>query len=334
MKITNLIKVSTLALTVLAGTTSCEKEVDSETMATTPVTTTTELMSKTIDYEFNNGQVIASAAYDGKHSDTFSAQLKIDEVSDGVSKITVMLMNTVSGETYHVHAHDAADPSTTPNSTPYNETPNTDVLVQNGTATGTTLTLEQTVNMSYIDLTSNYEGFFVVHDPLQAMSTTDISTYLIVNSFGKDQTATNYQTAEFDYAFNTGQVASVYAYNGSHATDLSGKLRIQELANGESRVTVNLMNTLSNEMYHVHSHDAADPSTTPNGTPYNETPNSDVLTFMITGNGGTANNTQMSTMSLSDLTNTYEGFFVVHDPLQTISTTDPTTYVLLGSMAR
>lgn len=87
-------------------------------------------------------------------------------------------------------------------------------------------------------------------------------------------------------------------------------------------------------MYHVHAHDQADPTTTPNGTPYNETPNANVLTFMISGNGGLAYNNQISTMSHSDLTTTYDAFFVVHDPLQAITTTDPTTYVLLSVFAR
>ena len=35
-----------------------------------------------------------------------------------------------------------------------------------------------------------------------------------------------------------------------------------------------------------------------------------------------------------DLVNTYEGFFVVHDPTQEISTVDLTTYLVLGLTAR
>jgi len=33
------------------------------------------------------------------------------------------------------------------------------------------------------------------------------------------------------------------------------------------------------------------------------------------------------------LTSTYEAFFVIHDPLQALTTTDPTTYVVLGVFA-
>jgi hypothetical protein len=332
MRVNNLIKVSSLALTVLFSAASCKKEVDKDTMPSNTPTTT--MQSMTYDYEFNNGQVVPTAAYDGMHSDDLTAQLKVEEDASGMAKITVMLNNTIPGETYHIHAHDAADPSTTPNGTPYNESPNGDILVQHVHATGTSVTVEQTAMISYDSIVNQYAGFLVVHDPLQAMSTTDISTYLVVGSFARTQTATNYKMQEFDYAFNTGQVAAQYAYNGTHATNLSGKLKLQELGNGETRVTVKLMNTMNNQTYNVHAHDKADPSTTPNGTPYNETPNANVLVIQIAGNGSTAWNNQISSMSYTDLTSTYEAFFVVHDPLQKMSTTDPTTYVLLGNFAR
>lgn len=90
---------------------------------------------------------------------------------------------------------------------------------------------------------------------------------------------------------------------------------------------------MNGETYMVHAHDMADPATTPNGTPYDETPNGAVLSLMIEGNGATAHMSQTSTMSFADLTNTYEAFFVVHDPLQALSTNDPTTYVILGVFA-
>ena len=78
----------------------------------------------------------------------------------------------------------------------------------------------------------------------------------------------------------------------------------------------------------------ADPATTPNGTPYNETPNGDVFAMAIMGNGGTASGTNDSSLSYDELTTNYDGFFVVHDPLQPVTTVDPTTYVFLGVFAR
>jgi len=293
-----------------------------------------EMMQSTYMYEFNNGQVVPSAAYDGMHPDNLTATMMVEELSESQTKITVTLMNTVSGQQYMIHAHDAADPATTPNGTPYNESPNGMVFSQHLNGNGGTAMVSQTVNMSYAHITSMYSGFLVVHDPMQAISTTDISTYLVVGSFARNQTATNYMRSEFMYDFNTGQVAPQFAYGGMHASSLMGKLILQQLGNGMSRVTVYLMNSMNSQMYMVHAHDAANPSETPNGTPYDESPNGDVCSIMIMGNGGSARSTQMSSMSVSDLMTVYNGFFVVHDPLQPISTTDPTTYVLLGLFAR
>ncbi|GAB5416763.1 MAG: hypothetical protein Crog4KO_22520 [Crocinitomicaceae bacterium] len=293
-------------------------------------TPTTPMASQTYNYEFNNGQVVPSAAYMGSHSDNFYADMKVDEISASQSMISVTLHNTVDGETYMVHAHDAADPNTTPNGTPYNETPNSNVFTQMAMGNGGMVTVTQTVDMSFSELTSTYEGFFVVHDPLQGINTADISTYLVVGSFARAQTATNFASTEVMYDFNTGQIDPSYAYMGTHANTLMGTLRIQELADGQSRVSVWLNNTMNGEMYMVHAHDAADPNTTPNGTPYDETPNSGVCTLMISGNGMTAGAAQVSSMSHADITSMYNGFFVVHDPLQPIDTTDPSTYLLLG----
>lgn len=308
---------------------SCKKK----EMEEEPVTPVAPMMSATYNYEFNNGQVVASAAYDGMHMDNLSAQMTVQELSSTQSKITVTLTNTVSGEMYHIHAHDAADPATTPNGTPYNETPNSMVFTQHATGNGGSVSVSQTVDMTYAEITSTYEGFLVVHDPLQAVSTTDISTYLVVGSFARTQAASGLANSMFNYDFNTGQVDPSFAYAGTHANTLSGMLKVQALADGTSRVSVMLMNTMNGEMYMVHAHDAADPATTPNGTPYNEMPNSNLCTIMINGNGGTAGASQISTMSYTDITTTYSGFFVVHDPLQAIDTTDPTTYVLLGLFA-
>lgn len=327
MKISKHLALPILAMAVLIGTQSCKKD----EMEPTPAPAA---MESTYNYEFNNGQVVSTAAYDGAHMDNLTASIKVTELTSSTSRITVTLNNTISGQTYHTHAHDAADPTTTPNGTPYNETPNTALYTQMIMGNGGTVSVSQDVALSYSTITSSYDGFFVVHDPLQAVTTTDISTYVIVGSFARTQTATNYGSTVFPYDFNTGQVSPTFAYSGAHTTSLTGDLKIQGLADGTSRVTVMLDNTLNGEIYHTHAHDAADPTTTPNGTPYDETPNTGLCTFMITGNGGTAGNSQMTTMSYGDITATYEGFFVVHDPLQAVTTTDPTTYVLLGLFAR
>jgi hypothetical protein len=137
----------------------------------------------------------------------------------------------------------------------------------------------------------------------------------------------------FPYTFNSGQVAAAFAYEGTHADNLSVDLKLEGQKDG-TMITLTINNTIDGETYHTHAHDVADAATTPNGTPYNETPNSDVWVQMITGTGGAVSATQVTTMTVTELTETYEGFLVVHDPLQDLSTTDPTTYVVLGSFAR
>lgn len=39
--------------------------------------------------------------------------------------------------------------------------------------------------ISFTELTRNYEGFLVVHDPTQAISTVDLTTYLVVGAFAR-----------------------------------------------------------------------------------------------------------------------------------------------------
>ncbi len=315
-----------LALGLVFSISSCEE--DDDDVGPNP-----NLRSTTYMYEFNNGQV-ASAPYDTLHPDNLTAEMKVDELSNGGSRITITLMNTIDGESYPVHAHDAADPSTTPNGTPYNETPNSDILVQMIAGNGGTASISQETSMSYNELTNNYEGFFVVHDPLQPVNTADISTYLVVGSFARTQADNNFNRMTYNYAFNTGQIAQMFAYNGSHPTDLSAMLSVQELAGGNSRVQVHIMNSVAGEVYPTHAHDKADPATTPNNTPYDETPNADVFVEMIVGNGETAYGGQLSPKSYTELTSNYEAFFVIHDPLQPVNTADPTTYVVLGNFAR
>lgn len=323
-----------LSISTFLLVTSCKKEEDKKESEITNPPFTPGLVSN-FAYEFNNGQVVASGSHDGNHSDELTATMKVEELSGNQTKITVSLNNTIWGEIYHVHAHDAADPATTPNGTPYNETPNANVFSQeiHGIG-GVEVSAHQIINQSYNDVINNYNGFLVVHDPFQSVSTTDLSTYLVLGTFARAQASSGLTSESFLTLFNTGQVAPQYAYSGTHPNTLKSTLKIQELADGRSRVSVLLNFSQNGEMYMIHAHDAADPATTPNGTPYNETPNSGVCTLMVTGNGGSARAGQISNLSITELTSVYEGFFVVHDPFQALSTTDPTTYVLLSQFAR
>ena len=302
------------------------------------------LEMESFEYAFNEGQLLNSPATaysgdgDGDHPRNLSAKLDIEEMANGMAKVTVSIENGIDGLQYAVHAHDAADPSTTPNGTPYNESPNGGVFAGMITISGGTGSRTVETEMPYSMLINDYEGFFVIHDPTQDISTTDLSTYLVLGVFAQtlEPGEANLRTSEFDYAFNEGQLLDnpATAYDGEHPRNLSAKITVREKIDGTSSVTISLQNTLNGRMYAVHSHDAADPSTTPNGTPYNETPNGEVFAGMISGNGGTAMASRESSLSFNELTRNYEGFFVVHDPTQNISTTDLTTYLVLGLFAR
>lgn len=294
----------------------------------------TSMKSESYMYAFNNGQVGEGTAYSGPHSRNLTATLEIKETSSGAD-VVVTLTNTVNGEMYMVHAHDAADPSTTPNGTPYDETPNGEVLSAMVDGNGGTVTYTFKSERPYDWIISDYEGFFVVHDPLQSLSTTDLTTYLVVGIFGEDMPSTEppMRMKSYSYSFNTGQLGTGTAYDGPHSMNLTATLMLTEVSSSETTVSVTLTNTVNGEMYMVHAHDAADPSTTPNGTPYDESPNGDVLSLMIDGNGSEATKSMKSYMSFDDLVDQYEGFFVVHDPLQTLSTTDLTTYLVVGVFA-
>lgn len=313
-----------LGLFTLAFLSSCS---DDDTSAE-------ELKSTSFEYAIHNGQAVPTAAYAGSHPTDFSATMKLDEMENGNTMITMTLNNTISGVLYHMHAHDGADASTTPNGTPYSETPNGDVFANMVTGNGNTVTSSQEAMMSYDEIINDYSGFFVIHDPLQDVSTTDITSYLVVGGFARTQDNPDYSSTTFSYDFNAGQLVANFAYEGTHATDLAATIQVDELAENKSRITVRLMNTMDGETYNAHAHDMADAATTPNGTPYIETPNSDVFAGPIEGNGNMAGRTNISSMSYEMITTSYDGFFVVHDPLQDISTTDPTTYVLLGVFAR
>lgn len=292
-----------------------------------------ELQSETFTYYFHDGQTVPTAAYAGYHRSDLGATMKLQEMESGSTMVTVELTNTMDGEIYHMHAHDSADPATTPNGTPYSESPNSNLFAQMVTGNGGTVSVTQTTSLSFDEITSNYSGFFVVHDPLQPVNTADISTYLIVSSFARTQMNPNYSKTSFSYGFNNGQIAEIFTYLGLHDNNFNSEIRVDELAEG-TRITVIHNNTMNGETYNTHAHDKADPATTPNGTPYIESPNGGVFAAPIVGNGGTVGKANISTMSFDEITTTYEGFFVVHDPLQALTTVDPTTYIILGNFAR
>ena len=152
-----------------------------------------------------------------------------------------------------------------------------------------------------------------------------------MTSCGDDE---DLRSKTFSYDFNTGQVSEAFAYDGTHNNSLSATIKLEELKDGGTEVTVSLNNTIDGETYNTHAHDMADATSTPNMTPYNESPNGNVFAMPLTGNGGTVSGSNTSTLSYDALTTTYGGFLVVHDPLQDITTVDPTTYVILGVFAR
>ncbi len=299
-----------------------------------------DLDERTVQYAFNEGQLLGSVdtAYRGEHNRDLTANVLIEELDNGNALVTVTLMNTISGVTYPVHAHDAADPATTPNGTPYDESPNHNIFAGGIEGNGGTAMASNETSVPYQELINTYEGFFVVHDPTQDISTTDLTTYLVLGLFGQslEAGAPELRSETFMYDFNEGQLLDnpATAYEGPHARNLTASVLIEERFNGLATITVTLNNTVNGESYPVHSHDAADPSTTPNGTPYNETPNHD-FAGVVQGNGGSATfSTDTMELRYLQLLNEYEGFFVVHDPLQAISTTDLTTYLILGLTAR
>ena len=302
------------------------------------------LRAESYSYGFNEGQLLddPATAYDGDgagdHPRNLSAELIIEERATGMANVTVVLNNTVDGEDYPVHAHDMADPATTPNGTPYNETPNGNVFAGAITGNGGSAMLTNETEISYTELVSEYEAFLVVHDPTQALTTVDLTTYLVLGVFAQDLDAVepNLRTESFMYDFNEGQLLDdmATAYDGSHDRNLTAMLTLNEQVDGTTELVVTLNNTVDGEQYAVHSHDAADPTMTPNGTPYNETPNGNVFATAIEGTGGEAMATNMSTLSFNNLTADYDGFFVVHDPLQELTTVDVTTYLILGATAR
>jgi hypothetical protein len=191
------LKTTLLAASLFSGAltfTACQTD------PLTPEPAPAEARSISFEYDFNAGQLGEGTAYAGDHPTNMTAKLIITEQSANRCLVQVELHHAVEGAVYMVHAHDAADPTSTPNGTPYNETPNAEVLTLALTARGhdgghgghghrvahITAKGGQEVNRSFEYLSMNYDGFLVVHDPLQAISTTELSTYLVVAPFARN----------------------------------------------------------------------------------------------------------------------------------------------------
>ena len=148
----------------------------------------------------------------------------------------------------------------------------------------------------------------------------------------KDDDAPAMRSKTYTYAFNTGQVGAGTAYNGTHAKTLTATVKLDEQANNTTKVTVTITNTVSGQKYPTHVHDGRTP-TAGDPLPYVQTPNSSIFAAEITGNGGTATASNMSTMTFENLTTVYAGFFVVHD-ITIMSTTDLKTYLVVGGFGK
>ncbi len=282
----------------------------------------------TFTYSINDGEVVTSAPYDGDHPSNFSAIMGLIKNEDGTTEIIVTLRNTIEDAVYEVRAYEASS-----SGGPYADSPNNKVFSASIVGNGHSVSHSEIASLTYEELVDEESGFFVVHDPFQDLSTTDISTNLILGPFAKEPNRDLMGTV-FDYTFNVGQVDTSFAYTGDHSASITAEVQIDELAAGNSRISVRLFNTIDGEMYPTHVHDKADAASTPNGTPYLEEPNANVFAAMILGNGEMASYSQISNLSYENLTTIYNGFFVVHDPLQDLSTTDPTSFILLGDFAR
>ena len=290
----------------------------------------------TFSYTIHNGESDPSAAYEGDHPTNFSVSVGLLKNEDGTTLMEVTLNNTIAGENYLMSVHNAIEQG----ATLFNEFPSDNILNETVVGNGESISITKTISIfnnivghSYDILIEDYKGYLVVRDPLQEGSITDLSTNLILAPFARERDS-SLERALFKYGFNNGQVVEEYAYTGTHPSNLDAEIQLDELANGKSRVSVRINNTRDGQLYHTHVHDVADAASTPNGTPYTEVPNADIFAATITGNGGMTSFTNISDASFRFLTKTYDGFFVVHDPFQDLSTADPTTFVMLGVFAR
>lgn len=187
---TNLFTSTTLIGLLLLGFSSCQHH-------EAPAPTEAVLRTATFTYAFNRGQLGNAAAYEGDHPSTMTAVLTIEELSENRCRVKMLLNHAIEGTTYLVHAHDAANPENTPNNTPYTESPNEAVLSLAITGVGhshgrssqrvahITAKGEHESPFGFNYLTQLYDGFLVVHDPLQPLSTTNLRSFLVVNKFAR-----------------------------------------------------------------------------------------------------------------------------------------------------
>ena len=283
----------------------------------------------TFNYAMHNGEVVSSSHYDGMHPTNFGAIIGLIENENQSTDIIITLNNTVSGLTYKVNAHEASSDA----QVPYG---GVDAEVFSQRIEGNDLEsvfMMQTSNLSFDELLGDYDGLLVIKDPLRSDGSEEVSDDLILAPFAKRQDR-SLRRMVFEYAFNAGQVNPAFAYTGDHPSTFAADVQLDELATGNTRISVRLMNTVEGEMYATHVHDMADTLSTPNNTPYLETPNTDIFAQAIEGNGAQVSFTNFSTISFQNLTEVYNGFFVVHDPFQEVSTSDPSTFLVLRAFAR
>lgn len=139
-------------------------------------------------------------------------------------------------------------------------------------------------------------------------------------------------SATFAYSFNEGEAFGGSTYQGTHPRNLSASLQLQALDTGGTKLTVTLYNTLAGESYATHAHNARD--TTNGGNPYEFLVNTTILNQNPTGTGDSVQAVHYTPREFKFLVNEYQGYLVIHDPLQPINTNDPTTLLILGKFAR
>lgn len=134
-------------------------------------------------YPFNTGQSDLNTAYTGDHPNNFRAQMRLAKVDSGGTLVRITFYHTLDGETYAVHAHDY-DPDSTIRQ-PYEFAVNTEVFNQNPVGNGDTVEVTQYSPYSPAYLKEEYQGYFIVHDPLQPVQTKKPATFLIAGRFAR-----------------------------------------------------------------------------------------------------------------------------------------------------
>jgi hypothetical protein len=148
----------------------------------------------------------------------------------------------------------------------------------------------------------------------------------------KDQEPESHSPPSFSYSFNEGQNELKTAYTGDHPRDLRAEMQLLEGDSGGTRIRITFSNTLDGETYAVHAHDYDADSTI--GLPYEFSVNTAVLNQNPVGRTGTLEIEQHSDSSVAYFENRYQGYLVVHDPLQPVQTKKPSSFLILGRFAR